>query len=190
MTTGSNSSFQITRLAARYNQMQKDGVVLSNRAAVDMIDTRIRQLLERVDVKEAPDRVAALYEKWKELNSYSIPSPEYYKAKMEMDELFDRIYHDYAAWNQIFTALDLRGKMTEREIKALKEIKAIMTAEDGYELAAKLMAVVIQVIGDDPKKIKQVQYGFAKLIGESSDRVGETDDWDVGGGIEEAGGET
>lgn len=190
MTDGSSSSFNIVRLAARYNKMQTDGVVLSNRAAVDLIDKRILQLLERVDVGEAPDRLKDLYEKWVELNSYVNPSPDYFQAKAEMDELFERVYHDYAAWNQIFLALDLRGRTTEREIKALKEIKAIMTAEDGYELAAKLMAAVIRVIGDDPKKIKQAQYEFARIIGESSDRVGETNAGDDGGGVEETGGET
>lgn len=190
MKDGSNSSFQLSRLAASYNRMVTDGKVLSNRAAVDLIDQRIQQLLERVDLDEAPDRIKALYEKWEELNSYTIPSPEFYQAREELNAIFERIYHDYAAWNQIFLALDLRGKTTEREIKALKEIHAILTAEDAYELAAKLMAAVMRVIGDEPKKIKQVQYEFARIIGESSDRVTAQDADDDGGGVEEAGGET
>lgn len=186
MTDGSKASFNIVRLAAKYNQMQRDGVILSNRAAVDLIDTRIRQLLERVDVEEAPNRIKDLYEKWMEMNAQPVGSPEWLQAKAEIDDVFLRIYHDYAAWHQIFEALDLRSKTTEREVKALKEIKAIMTVQDGYELAAKLMAAVIRVIGDDPRKIKQAQYEFARIIGESSDRVGETDAGDDGGGIEEA----
>ena len=56
-----------------------------------------------------------------------------------------------------------------------------MTAEDGYELAAKIMAAVIRVIGDDPKKIKQVQYEFTRIIGEPSDLVTEGYSEDVGG---------
>jgi hypothetical protein len=38
MSTGSGSSFKLTRLAARYNEIQKNGSLLSNRAAVDIID--------------------------------------------------------------------------------------------------------------------------------------------------------
>lgn len=190
---GRMSSFPITRLSARYLKMQEDGRILSNRATIDLIDKRVMQLLERVDVKEAPDRVMALFEKWQELKAQAIGSTEYLTARLEMDELFERVYHDYAAWNQIFTALELRGKATEREIKALKELRAIMTAEDGYELVAKLMAAVIRVIGDDPKKIKQVQYEFAKIIGERgefSDRDGAEDDETAGGGEPEDRGET
>ena len=61
MTTGSGSGFPITRLAARYNKMMTDGQVLSNRAAINVIDERIKQLLEREDVGAAPDRLAKLY---------------------------------------------------------------------------------------------------------------------------------
>lgn len=190
MGTGKASSFPLTRLAAKYNEQMSDGVLLSNRRTVELIDTRITQLLTRVDIDEAPDRLKDLRDKWEEYKTYSVGSPEYQQARWELDAIFDRVYHDYAAWRQIFEALDLRGKTTEREIRALKEIRAIMTAEDGYELAAKLMAAVIRVIGDDPKKIKQVQYEFARIIGESSDRTGEEDVVDVGGGESEDRGTT
>lgn len=189
MSTGSGSSFPLMRLAARYNKQITDGVVLSNRAAIDIIDVRIQTLLERVDIGEAPDRVAKLYDLWKELNSLSERTPEWYTVKHNLDIAFEKVYHDYMAWNQIFTALDLRGKTVEREVKALKEIKAIMTAEDGYQLTAKMLAAVIRVLGDDPKRIKQVQYEFARLIGESSDNVAEGHAEDVGGGGEAVGGE-
>jgi hypothetical protein len=109
-------------------------------------------------------------------------------AKTEMDVIFERVYHDYAAWRQIFEALDLRGKSTEREVKVLEKIKAIMTVEDGYRLAAKMLAASMRVIGDNPSKLKELQYEYSRLIGESSDSAGEgsgEDDW---GGSAEAGG--
>lgn len=188
MKDGSSSSFPIVRLASRYNKMLSDGVVLSNRAAVDLIDVRIRQLLERVDVEEAPDRVKHLYEQWQELKSCVSGMPGYLEAQTAIDLTFERVYHDYASWRQIFEALELRGKSTEREIKALQQIKAIMTAEDGYQLASKMLAAVMRVLGDDPKKIKQVQYEFSRLIGESSDRVTDGFDEDDDGGSAEVGG--
>lgn len=190
MTTGSGSSFPLTRLAARYNKQINSGPVLSSRAAIDIIDLRVKQLLERVDIEEAPDRVSKLFELWNEFKKESPHTPEYIMAKKALDDVFDKVYHDYMAWNQIFSALDLRGKTVEREVKALKEIKAIMTAEDGYQLAAKMLAAVIRVIGDDPKRIKQVQYEFSRLIGESSDNTTEGHDEDAWGGGASVGGET
>ena len=182
MTTGSGSSFPLTRLAAKYNAMMKNGQVLSNRAAIDVIDGRITQLLERIDFDEAPDRTAKLYELWTQfVNAEGVDAVV---LKKQIGEEFERVYHDYAAWKQIFEAMDLRGKSVEREVKVLKEIKAIMTAEDGYELAAKMMAAVMRVVGDEPKKLKQVQYEFSRIIGESSDLVAEGYNEDVGGGGE------
>lgn len=190
MTTGQGSSFPITRLAAKYNQMRTDGQVLSNRAAIEIIDQRITQLLERIDVDEAPNRVAKLYELWSDFVSTE-NGAEAALLKKKIGDEFDRIYHDYSAWNQMFTALDLRGKMTEREVKVLKEIKAIMTAEEGYHMLAKIMAINMRVIGNDPKRLKQLQYEYAKLIGESSDNViegtGEDDGGDGGEGGEPEG---
>lgn len=186
MTTGSGSSFPLTRLAAKYNQMKKDGQVLSNRAAINIIDERITQLLERIDLGEAPDRLAKLYELWTQyVNAHGVDEAV---LKKQIGDEFEKVYHDYAAWRQIFEALDLRGKSVEREVKVLKEIKAIMTAEDGYELAAKMLAAVIRVIGDEPKKIKQAQYEFSRIIGESSDLTVEGSVEDDGGDGETAGG--
>ena len=106
-----------------------------------------------------------------------------------LDDLFEKARTDYEAWNQMMMALDLRRKMVESEVKVLKEIKAIMTAEDAYELTAKLLAAVMRVV-EDPKKLKQVQYEFTRLIGEPGDRAGKAVRGDDrGGGGEEGGGE-
>ena len=179
MTTGSGSSFKLTRLAATYNKMQTNGNLLSSRAAIGLIDQRITQLLERIDFDEAPDRTAKLYGLWNEF--LDADGVEAAVLKKKISDEFEKVYHDYQAWTQIFSALDLRGKTVEREVKVLTSIKAIMTAEDGYELAAKMMAAVMRVIGDDPKRLKQVQYEFTKLIGESSDLVTDGHSEDVGG---------
>lgn len=192
MTTGSGSSFPLTRLAAQYNKMNKDGRVLSNRATIDIIDTRIMQLLGRIDQDEAPDRLANLSKLWETYKECvdGNRSMEAVLARKQIDEEFKKAYDDYMAWRQMFEALDLRGKSVEREVKVLKEIKAIMTAEDAYELSAKMLAAVMRVVNDDPKKLKQVQYEFSRIIGESSDLVTEgyaEEDGGDGGG---AGGET
>ena len=185
LVTGSGSQFPLMRLAATYNKMMHDGRVLSNRSSIEMVRKRIAQLAERIDMNEAPDRLAKLNELWEEWKTLKGKSNEQYAVEIELDAEFEKAYHDYAAWKQMFEALDLDRKMVESEVKVLKEIKAIITAEDAYELSAKLLAAVMRVI-DDPKKLKQVQYEFTRLIGESGDNIIERPgavDW--GGGDEE-----
>ncbi len=190
LVTGAASQFPLTRLAAKYNQMMKDGRVLSNRQTIDVVDTRITQLLERVDVQDAPDRMKRLVELWGEYAAHldSGHSVEASLARKSIEAEFEQAYHDYMAWEQIFTALDVRRKMVESEVKVLTAIKAIITAEDAYDLVAKLLAANMRVIGDDPKQMKRIQYEFAKLIGEVGDGVAKRLVEDDGGSGDEGGG--
>ncbi len=191
MSSGASSSFQITRLASKYREVQNNGSVLSNRAAIDIVDTRVRQLLERVDIGEAPDRVGKLYGLWQEYREAQASgrTDEEMILRVQIDSAFEDVYHDYKAWEQIFGALDVRRKMVESEMKVLKEIKAIITAEDAMELAAKLLAASMNVIGDDAKKLKRLQYEYSRIIGDRSDLAGEEDRGDDWGTDEEERGE-
>jgi len=71
----------------------------------------------------------------------------------------------------------------------LKEIKAIITIEDARELQIKLLAAMMRVLQDDPKKLKQVQYEFARITGDISDHASEFDVDDDEGGDPTGGGE-
>ena len=175
MTTGSGSSFPLTRLASKYNDMRKNGQLLSNRHAVDTIDDRIVQLMERVDLDDAPERMKKLAELWEEYKTNNRQGREVEEliTRTQIDDEFEKAYHDYMAWEQILSIFDLRRKMVESEVKVLKEIRGIISVEDAYELSAKMLAAMMRVVGDDPKRLKQVQYEFARIIGESSDNVTE-----------------
>lgn len=173
IVSGASSQFPITRLAARYNKMMTDGRVLSNRQAIDVLDTRIVQLLERVDVNDAPDRMKRLVELWNEYtdNLDNGRSAEAHAGRKQIEAEFEKAYHDYMAWEQMFTALDYRRKMVESEVKVLTAIKAIITVEDARNLQAQLLAAVMRVIGDDPHSMKRIQYEFARISGDVSDAV-------------------
>lgn len=185
MTTGVKSSFPIARLASKYLQMQRDGELLSNRSSLAIVRERIRQLADRIDLNEAPDRLAKLRKLWVEYTGH-VDSQNHVEAVLtrdKLDEEFERAYHDYASWQQMFEALDLDRRMVESEVKIIERIKAIMTAEDAYELVAKVLASVVRVV-DDPQKIMQVKYEFARLIGDVSDDTAsrlEQDAWRGGG---------
>lgn len=167
MTTGEKSGFAISRLASKYLEMQKNGLFLSNRNAMEIIWARVQQLAERIDVNEAPERMLRLRKLWEEYkdNLAHGKTVEAIVSKSDIDAAFEAAYHDYMAWQQMFEALDLHKKMQESEVKILKDMQAIMTAEDGYEFVGKVMAVMIRVLQDDPKRLKQAQFELNNLIG-------------------------
>lgn len=163
--------FPLVKLADKYAQLQQDGRILSNRASIEIIRARIQELLERVDVKDAPDRLQRIGNYWAEYMEFKIHGNMGEMAKMErkISHEMDRAREDYAIWEQVFQAIDLDSKLVEREMKVVKEIRAFLTAEDAYDLIAKILAIVTDVV-DDPEKLKVIQYRFTKLIGDKTRR--------------------
>lgn len=171
LTSGVGSMFPITKLAAKYRQMTMDGRVLSNRHSLEIVRHRIEQLAERIDLSDAPERMQRLGELWQEYrallaNGQSVEAAV--KAR-EIDAEFEHAYHDYAAWKQMFDALDLDRKMVESELRVVKELHAMMTAEEAYEFSAKLLGAVLNVV-TDPNQLRRIQFEFARIIGEQPER--------------------
>jgi phage shock protein A len=178
--TGEHSRFQISRLAAKYIELKEDGRFLSNRHSMAIIRQRVQQLAERIDLNEAPDRLERIMKLWREYREVgggSGDGPDAIKIRFQLEAAFESAFHDYAAWQQMFDALELDRKMVESEVKIAKDLKAILTAEDAYELAAKLLGSIIEAAGsiiiDDTirgRLLKRIEYEFAKLIGDRSSR--------------------
>lgn len=183
--------FQITRLASKYNEQLSNGRFLSNRHSLDVIRTRITQLLERIDQNQAPDRLKNLYRLWEKYRKEERAgnSVDAVVTGRELEDEFEKAYHDYTAWEQMFMALDLDRKMVESEVKIAKEINAILTAEEAYELTAKIFAAVISAVGaqamDNKQKgqlLNRIQYEFTRIIG---DNISEESAQGFGGSVEE-----
>ncbi len=175
--TGENSRFPIARLAAKYSELTHNGRFLSNQQSMEIIRTRIQQLGERIDANEAPERLRTLQKLWWKYWECMDGDDRLgaIKVKREIDAEFEAAYHDYMSWQQMFEALDLDRKMVESEVKIAKDLKAILTAKDAYELSAKLLAAIIEAANSlifDPqlrgKFLKRIQYEFARLIGDGS----------------------
>lgn len=182
--TGSASSFPLTRLAAKRNEMMKNGQILSNRDSITVLDRRMQELLERIDTNQAPNRLANLFKLWTRMGELEADR-KYVEAiivKKRIDEEFEKAYHDYAAWEQMFNVLDLRRKMVESEVKIAKDIQAMLTAEDAYELVADIFGVIIQAVNKfelDPKVLKYIQHELTRIVGDGSVVEAERDGGEV-----------
>jgi len=164
--TGKLSKFQLVNLAGKYKQMQEDGRLLSNRHSIQIVRYRIGELLERIDQNEAPDRLMKLMKLWKKFQKARYTDElEMVKIQKELDAEFESAYHDYAAWKQMFDAVNLEKDLVESEVKIAKDLKSILTAEDAYEMIAKVFAIIMQ-IEDDPMKLKRYQYELTRMVGD------------------------
>jgi hypothetical protein len=183
MVTGKQSRSLIPRMASKYMEQTKDSMYILNKKSIDLLDARIIDLLDRTDAEASPERIERIAKYWKELN-LAVPGLKYdvsddkaaYRAYTLLDDEIEAAYHDYAAWKQIFEALELRRKHTESEMKILKDMKTLMTAEDGMELVAQLFAAIMKVLKDEPKGhhlINLIRIEFDRITGATT--VGETE---------------
>lgn len=175
--TGERSQFAIARLASKYTELTENGRFLSNQQSMEIVRARIQQLADRIDRNDRPERLRVLRELWVEFweADEAGDNLERLKIKGQIDAEFDAVYHDYMSWQQMFDALELDRKMVESEVKIAKDLKAILTAKDAYELAAKLLAAIIEAANSmifDPqirgRFLKRIQYEFARLVGDRS----------------------
>lgn len=172
--TGKRSKVKITEIASKFEEMERNGLLLSQRNAMRIIQMRIQQLAERIDLNDAPERMTKIQKLWKEYRELDQKGSqlEARLVAIQIDAEFEAAYHDYMAWEQMFTALDLHKKMTESEAKIIKDMRAVLTAEDATLLMAKVMSVILEVLRDDPKRLKAVQYGLTRIITETGERTG------------------
>jgi len=154
-------------IAKKYRMILRNGAVLSNRHSMELLDQRVGQLLERIDQDDTPDRIKALYDLFQDVKAAQGRNEARMYASLNlMDIEFEKVYHDYEAWNQIIEILDMRRKLVDSEVKVIKDMKAILTAEQAKNLVGKLLAVCIEEVRD-PKALRRINYKFARLIGEN-----------------------
>jgi len=161
-------------LAAKKAEMEKSGALLTNRRSIDVVRNRLEELLERVDGRDMGDRVAALYDLWSKYTT-TADDLKRLEIRQQLNDEFERVYHDYRSWEQIMDVIDLDRKLVESEVKIAKDMHAILTAEDAYDMIAEFYAIIIRHV-DDRTKLKAIQYDIARLIGDRSDaEVGSSD---------------
>ena len=162
------NQFPIVKLAQRYRSVLSDSRILSLRASIEVVRGRIAQLAERIDFNDAPDRLKKINDLWdeymqaKELDKHA----EIIILEQQIKAQFAAAREDYLAWSQMLSAMDLDRKLVDSEIKVVKELHAILTAEDAYDLVAKMLSIILRVFPGDRRKLRQVQYEFVKLIGD------------------------
>lgn len=146
--------------------MTSDVRLTSMRPALAVVRERVFQLLDRIEENHEVDRIRKLksiWETFKNSREYDVQM----KARKALDEEFEKAYHDYKSWEEIYKALDLERKLSETEIKIIKDLHSMLTAEDAYHLVAQLLAAVFEVV-DDPQQIKAIQYKFTSIIGDGN----------------------
>lgn len=163
--TGRYSKHLPARLAGRYEESSKDVELLELRAEVSLVDSRLAELLHRLDTNEAGHW-------WKELKRIHV---EYMDAERKAEIPLMRFWlsewgrvinsglTDYALWEEIQGILEQRRRLVESERKREVEMHQTITAERAMLLIGALTNI-IQSHVTDPRILAAIAADTRKLI--------------------------
>jgi len=144
------SKYMPLRLIEKYNEAAKDPELLAVRHDISLLDTRIADLLSRVDAGDS----AALFDKASEAfrgfrSALERNDAETMRIHLQtLDRLLAQGKSDYAAWDDVRVLLEQRRKMIETEMRRLEKMQQFVTAEEVTALIASIGHVAKRVIKD------------------------------------------
>lgn len=163
--TGRYSKYLPARLAGRYEESSKDTKLLALREEVSLVDTRLADLLKRVDTNEAGywwKELQRVHKEYQEaVGKSDIPAMS--RSLAELWHIIKAGVSDYAAWNEVYNVLEQRRKLVESERKRLVEMQMVITSERAMLLISALVSVVQDHV-TDPKVIAAISADVGKLI--------------------------
>lgn len=165
LKTGRYSKYLPARLADRYQESKADARLLELREEVSLVDSRLTDLLQRVDTHEAGHW-------WKELQRIYAEFREA-EGKSDIHTMRQRLadwgsviqsgMSDYAAWNEVYGVLEQRRKLVESERKRHVEMQQMITSERAMLLISALVGIVQDHV-TDKSTLAAISADVGKLI--------------------------
>lgn len=148
--TGRYSKYLPTRLIERYEEAASDPDLLGLREDIALLDSRLSDLLKRVDTGES----GALWNKARSaLTAFNAArtagdATAMQEALTDLQRAISRGVSDYAAWHEIGDVIEQRRKLVESERKRLIELQQILTIEKAMLLVGALSEIVRRHVAD------------------------------------------
>ncbi len=148
--TGRYSKYMPARLLERYEAAIEDPELLNLKHDISLVDSRLSDLLQRVDTGES----RTLWEKARKVNQeiQKAVHDENYGRMMvqclELDRLIGDAMVDHEAWYEIHAILDQRRKLVESEQKRLVSMQQMITSEQAMTLITAVIDTVRRNVPD------------------------------------------
>ncbi len=150
--TGRYSKYLPTQLVSRYRQAIKDPELLSVRDDVGLVDTRLADVLKKLNSAETGQRWKDTQKAFNELRRAmdTKDSVKLASAGVELDALIQGGADEAQAWQEIVMLLEQRRKLVESERKRLVEMQQMITAEQAMLFLNRVVDAVRTHVKDRP----------------------------------------
>lgn len=154
-----------TRLAPHYHEALQDEEALALRSEIALIDTRISELLPRLETGETEE----IWKMLKDARAYHEMAEDEGDEKnarialRAMYRLIDKGGSDFSTWKNIVGLIDRRRKLVESDRRRLVQLQQVIT----YERAMTLVSVLVDIIQknvDDPNVRRAISGEIRRVV--------------------------
>lgn len=163
--TGRISQSLPVRLQARFEAAARDPDLLDQTADLAVLDSRIADVLARVDTGEAGALWRTARQQF-DLLQIAISDQDagaMRVAIVELQRAIGRGVADYTAWAEVINLIEARRKLVESQQRLLTAKNQIITVNDAVTLATAMLAAVRAVV-TDRQQLYQLQVEFDRLM--------------------------
>lgn len=152
-----------TRLAAKYEAALADQKLLELRDELAVIDTRLSELLGKVDTGEAGALWDRLRKVLAELRAAKGDPDKQRDLLSEMMKLVEGGAEDWMTWDDVFRTIERRARIAESERRRLVEMQQMMSNEQAMTLLAAVVDTVRRHV-TDRDALKGISADLSRLI--------------------------
>lgn len=146
IATGRYSKHLPTRMGERYQQALTDPELLAMREEVALIDSRLSDVLSRVDTGESGKVWADLQKAWKVYRTG--PPDKRMEAEATISDLISDGASDYEAWAEVREIVDQRARLVANERQRLMQMQQMLSVEQAMTLMAAIADSVRKHVSD------------------------------------------
>lgn len=164
---GRYSKYLPDALADRYREARSDPELLSLRDDVALVDTRLTELVQKLDTGENRDLWSALQATYQTLTRARAEGKtrDMAQALIAMGGLIESGAEQGVLWDEIGRVLEQRRKLVESEHKRLVEMRQMITVERAMILVTALVNAVAKRVSDRTT-INAIAADFREIVGE------------------------
>lgn len=166
---GKYSKYLPTRMVARYDAARKDPELTEVRHELALVDSRLADLLTRVDTGESGAMWATLKRVYGEFQRYrAMNDVRRLAGKMsEMELIIEQATTDAAAWHEIGEQIELRRKLCETETRRSLALQQYLSSERAMLMMGVILEIIARYVTD---------HKILELIAHELQRIGATPD--------------
>jgi hypothetical protein len=159
---GHRSKFLPKPVASLYREAQNDLELMHARGTVALLETRVRQLMQRLATPESDSLWSDLKAAAEELEAaHQEPDPEARASKVlalsaELVELTNRGVNDEAAWKELRAVEREKLHAQQVEWNRLRDMRQLATAEEVYDLVRAIAESVARQVSNPKERLAVV----------------------------------